>query len=248
MACRGFELEGVGTVTLYKRRGVRNIRLSIGHDGNVRVTMPVWAPFKLGRAFAVQKRAWLLAQRPTPQPLKDKSRIGKAHQLVFEHKPVAVISSRVANNNISIVIPLGALLESPAVQGVARQAAVRALKKEAKTLLPKRLAELATKHNFEYTSVKIKELRGRWGSCSQHKDIVLNCYLMELPWQLIDYVILHELLHTRILAHGKPFWEELAHYVPNLSQTRETMRQIQPTLRNPKLEIRNKSEIRNVSN
>lgn len=230
MSSKQFDLEGLGKVTLYKRRGVRNIRLSIAHDGNVRVTMPLWAPYKLGRAFAEQKRAWLLSRMPHRVLLINKSRIGKAHQIAFEHKPVSVISSRVANNSISIIMPIGLQSANPAVQDIARQASIRALKKEAKLLLPKRLKELAAKHGFEYRSVTIKELRGRWGSCSQHKDIVLNCFLMQLPWELIDYVILHELLHTQILAHGKPFWDELAHYVPNLARTRKTMRSMQPRI------------------
>lgn len=230
MSSKQFDVGGVGKVTLYKRRGVRNIRLSITHDGQIRVTMPLWAPYKLGRAFAEQKRGWLLERRTPSQVLKQNSRIGKAHQVVFEHRPVTVVSSRVTNNNISIVMPLGSLAESPAIQEIARLASVRALKKEAKLLLPKRLEDLAVRHGFRYRSVKIKQLRGRWGSCSQHNDIVLNCYLMQLPWELIDYVILHELLHTQILAHGKPFWDELAKHVPNLAQVRKSMRKIQPTL------------------
>lgn len=230
MPIHQYELEGIGKVTLYKRRGVRNIRLSINHDGKIRVTLPSWAPYKLGKAFVEQKKEWLIAQRPVVTILKDKTRIGKAHRLLFVNKPVASVSSRVADNNISITMPLGDISESPSVQAVARRASVRALKKEARALLPQRLKFLAAKHGFEYRTVSIKELRGRWGSCSQHKDIVLNCYLMQLQWELIDYVLLHELLHTRILAHGRPFWAELANYVPNLTEIRRTMRKMQPRL------------------
>lgn len=230
MPSQVYKLEGIGTATIYKRRGARNIRLSVSHDGKVRVTLPFWAPYKLGRIFLEQKKNWLKEHLGSTPLLENKSRIGKAHQLFFEHRQVTVISSRVTNNSISIIMPLGSLLESPAVQVIAQKAAVRALKKEAKLLLPKRLAQLADKHGFEYRSVTVKELRGRWGSCSQNKDIVLNCYLMQLPWELIDYVILHELVHTQVLAHGKPFWAQLEQYVPNLPQIRRSMRRMQPRI------------------
>ncbi len=236
-ATQSYMLEGVGAVTLYKRRGAKNIRLSITNEGRVRVTLPFWVPYKLGKVFVEQKRNWLLGHLKTATILKDKSRIGKSHQLVFKHKPVLSVGSRVSNNYISIVVPLGSLLESQKVQGVAHKAAVRALKVEAKALLPKRLAELAHRHGFEYQSVSIKQLRSRWGSCSQNKEIVLNCFLMQLPWDQIDYVILHELVHTQVLTHGKPFWDKLALYVPNLPAVRKQMRQQQPRVqafvRNP---------------
>ncbi len=230
MPSQKYTIEGVGTVTLYKHRATRNIRLSVTHDGKVRVSLPFWAPYKLGKIFVEQKKNWLLAHISSAPLIKNKSRVGKAHQFLFEHKPVVSASSRVANNNISIVMPVGALLESPIIQGVARKAAVRALKLEAKAILPSRLALLAGKHGFTYRSVTIKELRGRWGSCSQNNEIVLNCYLMQLPWELIDYVIMHELVHTQILAHGKLFWDKLSIYVPNLPDVRKQMRQMQPSI------------------
>lgn len=231
MAQKNIELEGIGTVTLYKRRGARNIKLTIGHNGNVRVTLPMWAPYRLGTMFAEQKREWLLSTRLPVQELADGAPIGKAHRLVFDYKTTTSVNTRVTGTEVRISMPLGADFKSPTVQTAIRQASVRALKKEAKTLLPQRLAYLAKQHGFEYRSVKIKEMRGRWGSCSQHKDIVLNCYLMQLPWNLIDYVILHELVHTRVLAHGKPFWSELGKYVPELTGVRKTMRAMQPNLK-----------------
>ena len=49
----------------------------------------------------------------------------------------------------------------------------------------------------------------RWGSCTNENNISLNKMLYILPSELQDYIILHELLHTRIKNHGKEFWAEL---------------------------------------
>ncbi len=230
MPLRRIYIEDVGTVTLYKRRGARNLRLTIGHNGEIRVTLPLWAPYKLGSLFAEQRRSWLLKQRSPLQALVHNARIGKSHMLCFKTQSSSTLSARITSNCINVLVPADLSIEDPAVQKKAREACVRALKKEAKILLPTRLSELSRKYDFDYRSVKIKEMRSRWGSCTPQKDIVLNCYLMQLPWQLIDYVLLHELLHTRVLAHGAPFWSELSRYVPDLPEVRRTMRGMRPTV------------------
>ena len=52
-------------------------------------------------------------------------------------------------------------------------------------------------------------MRSRWGSCNHKRGINLNSWLVMLPDQLSDYVILHELVHTRFPHHGPGFWEAL---------------------------------------
>jgi len=198
--------------------------------------MRIWAPYRLGEMFAMQKREWLLTQIRPKKLLGQGELIGRQHQLLFENTQASRLRTRIIGNQIKISMPRGTQMEDQAVQLAAHKASVRAIKKEAQALLPVRLAYLAELHQIEYRSVKIKELKSRWGSCTQHKDIVLNCYLMQLPDHLIDYVILHELLHTRVLAHGKRFWAELSEYVPNLPQVRKAMRAMKPTLHSVKSE------------
>ncbi len=232
MAQKIVVIEGIGEVLLQKRKGSRSIRLSVGHNGQIRVSMPAWSPFKAGEAFARSKTEWIKKQQIVKQVhvFKDNDRIGKAHRLKFIHEARATITSRTGATEIVVRIPLLADGSSAPVQKIVHKVAIRALKKEAEILLPRRLQALAAQHGFQYRSVSIKQLKTRWGSCSSRQEIALNCYLMQLPWDLIDYVLLHELLHTQIMAHGKPFWDELVHYVSNLPAKRKLMRAHQPAL------------------
>jgi predicted metal-dependent hydrolase len=86
-------------------------------------------------------------------------------------------------------------------------------KKEAKRKIITRLAQMAKEHGFAYNKVSIRNQRTRWGSCSAKCNISLNIKLVALPEELIDYVILHELMHTRVHNHSKKFWQELDKYV-----------------------------------
>jgi len=88
-------------------------------------------------------------------------------------------------------------------------------KADAKKRLTDRLYHLTKEHGFTFNNVSIREQRTRWGSCSHKNNISLNLKLVLLPKELIDYVMLHELVHTRIHNHSKKFWAELDKHTGN---------------------------------
>ena len=72
-----------------------------------------------------------------------------------------------------------------------------------------RLNFLSQKYGFNYNRVFIKNQKTRWGSCSAKNNINLNISLVRLPEELIDYTILHELVHTRVKNHSRRFWDQM---------------------------------------
>ena len=83
----------------------------------------------------------------------------------------------------------------------------------AKKIIIERLGYLAQEHSFKYNNVFIKNQKSRWGSCSENLNINLNINLVKLRDELMDYVILHELVHIEIQNHSKEFWSRLDQYV-----------------------------------
>ena len=83
----------------------------------------------------------------------------------------------------------------------------------ARRRLTDRLRQLADRHGFAYSRVILRRQQTRWGSCSRKNVISLNLKLVVLDGDLIDYVILHELAHTRVHDHSRKFWAELDKYV-----------------------------------
>jgi len=79
----------------------------------------------------------------------------------------------------------------------------------ARNRLCDRVEQLARRHGFSYNRVFIKNQKTRWGSCSNKNNINLNINLVRLPQELIDYTILHELVHTRIKNHSPKFWDQM---------------------------------------
>ena len=99
------------------------------------------------------------------------------------------------------------------------------LRDRATTVLPQRLSELAKKHDFEYSSCQVRHAKTRWGSCSTRKSINLNAGLILMPVAVLDYVILHELCHTRQLNHSAKFWHEVHKVDANYMQHRQLLKQ-----------------------
>lgn len=233
MATKQVEIPEVGSITIYKRRGARSIRLSI-RDDKVRVTIPYWLPYQSGIEFVRTKTEWIAKNRISVGLLENGMSVGKQHRLQFEYRfSASRVASKVKEGVITVTLPKGVSEDDSKAQAAALRASIRALKLEAEELLPGRLRRLASEHGFDFKSVEVKQMKSRWGSCNHRKEIVLNCYLMQLPWHLIDYVLLHELTHTRIMAHGPKFWKELGRYVANLPQVRKDMKVHRPMLNAP---------------
>lgn len=231
MPSKQFPLAGFGDITITKRAGNRNLRLSLKPDGAVTVTIPSWATYHSGLAFAQSKLDWILEQTPTKTVLQDGQAVGKYHHLQLSPtRGLQAPKTLVSKTAVIVRYPFKWTDDDPRVQAAAETACIRALRAQATQLLPQRLEQLATQHGFHFNEVRIKRLKGRWGSCDQHQHIVLNLFLMQLPWECIDYVLLHELTHTKILRHGPPFWSAMHELLPNVGAIRKQMRQQRPVL------------------
>ena len=114
--------------------------------------------------------------------------------------------SRSELGEMQIICPPNADFSNKELQAWLRKVIEEALRRNAKIILPPRLYALSLQHNLSYKSVKINSSSGRWGSCSARGNINLSYFLVLLPRHLIDYVLLHELAHTREMNHGERFW------------------------------------------
>ena len=111
------------------------------------------------------------------------------------------------NNILHIACPQETNFEDKKTQHQLSLLLEKALRHEAKRLLPQRIKTLSQQHGFVFNEIKINNSQTHWGSCSSKKNISLSLSLMLLPWFLIDYVLLHELCHTVEMNHSDSFWE-----------------------------------------
>ena len=200
-----------GQIIIRTRITARNISMRTKADG-LHVTVPPYCQTSKILSVVEEYRSRLLEkwEKAAPQPLDLNFRIdAPCFRLHLEQGRFSRFTLRATEEDVTICCPPDIDLSQKDVQGLLRNAIVRALKKRAQNYLPPLLEELANRYDFKYKRVKITGSKSRWGSCSAIGSINLSCYLMLLPPHLMDYVLLHELTHTREMNHGPKFWEIL---------------------------------------
>lgn len=223
--------EEFGTITVRKSARATQVKLRVAPDGTLRASLPLYAPLFLVKRLLKTSRPELRALLQKAQPstrYHDGQSIGKSHTLIVTPGPT--LSAKRQHQRISMSLPAHISLESPEAVRVLREAVVVALRAEAKSYLPRRLGYLAKQHGFQYAKVRFSHASGRWGSCSSQGTISLNIALMKLPFELIDYVLIHELSHTEHMNHSPAFWERVESADPNYASHRATLRGESPSV------------------
>ncbi len=64
------------------------------------------------------------------------------------------------------------------------------------------------------TDIKFRKLDKRWGSCTKANEVIINFDAVKLPFTLIDYIVVHELVHIKHRDHSKDFYKEIAKFIP----------------------------------
>jgi predicted metal-dependent hydrolase len=88
------------------------------------------------------------------------------------------------------------------------------------------LKRVSDETELPYAGVSIRQQQTRWGSCSSRGSINLNARLLFLPPELVTYVLVHELCHTRHLNHSARFWRLVESYLPDYRQSDRQLRDV----------------------
>ena len=222
-----------GEIKIRKNKLARSVKLSVGVDGSLRASIPYYSP-----EFAVRRLVngsrdeirKMLATHNAKNSYQDGDLIGKTHTLFLRKFSGEEIKISNEGNQILVQIPQELAFENPLVQSEVRKTVSKILRKQAKAYLPRRIDFLAEKYGFSFEKLRFSHTGTRWGSCSSSGTISLNIALMNLPHHLIDYVIIHELCHTRQMNHSSTFWKEVEKYCPDYKKYVQEIKQFSPSI------------------
>ena len=204
----------LGPVTLVRSPRARRLGLSVRATGEVRLTLPYGGSETEALRFLEQKVEWVartrsrLAMRYPHQPI-EMPYATRSHELRLDPCDVTEPLCRIRGGNIVVRYPAVMRFDSDEIQTLIRRGIEEAWRLEAKEYLPRRVVELCERLGLRCGRVTVRNTRSRWGSCSSTDDISLSLHLMKLPDRLIDYIIIHELCHTRYKNHGEHFYQLL---------------------------------------
>jgi predicted metal-dependent hydrolase len=208
--CYSISLNGRTVRYVLKRsRRARNVRFEIKRQEGLVVVVPWPYPLERVPCLIESKRKWILDRTVKYEeylalrPRREKTD-GDTVPFLGDELRLKVIrdsTNSIAREGNILVIKAGAAVDP--VNEVLR----KWYREQAEKYLCERADVLSRFHTIPYNRVTVRGQRTRWGSCSRRGNLSLNWKLMILPPEVVDYVVIHELLHTVEMNHSKKFWK-----------------------------------------
>lgn len=213
------------TIDRLVRARRKTIALVVRPDGTLEVRAPAQMPDADIRAFVEKHADWVRkhqkrAQKAAPPPPK-RYQEGEKFLFLGQAFPLRIVPRQRA----ALKLEQGEFRLAQSALPKAEEAFIRWYKAQAALMIALRLEALAGKHGFKYQKIRISSARTRWGSCSAKGTLSFTWRLVMAPPAVIDYVLLHELTHTKIPNHSKAFWAQVEKLMPDYKKHRLWLKQ-----------------------
>jgi predicted metal-dependent hydrolase len=199
----------------------KTVALFVEHDGRLVVRAPLRATKKQIQQLVEQQVEWIRAmqEKALARFLQAKPRrFDSGEEFWFLGKLFRLEIVTGARTPLALDEPGGRFLLDPLAVPQARLVFIKWYRQQAARLLAERVAWAAARYGFNYTKVRITSARTRWGSCSTRGTLAFPWRLVMAPLPVIDYVVVHELVHTRERNHARSFWEKVKAIAPDYKQ------------------------------
>ena len=230
----------------FKRGKRRTIGFSVGAEG-LRVSAPKWVPlYEIDKAV-LGKSAWIVQKLKETRARHDRLESARIEwkdgaMLPFlGEQVIVVLDPRYAFNGVGAELTSSADTDNTALPGVAHltlhiglphtatpdqiKDAVQAwLMRRAKRIFIERLNHFAPTLNVQWCKLSLSSAGTRWGSASANGSIRLNWRLIHFKQSVIDYVVVHELSHLRVMDHSPRFWDTVRAVVPDYAVLRSQLK------------------------
>jgi len=200
----------------------RTIGLTVERDGGLTVSAPEGSDLAALEAFVLQKRPWLyrkLAEKKALQrPVSAKQYIsgegfpylGRSYRLLL-----------VDEQEVPLKLEAGRFRLRRSEAGAGRECFVRWYGGHARPWLWRRVEAFAPRMGVAPTGLEIRDLGHRWGSCSKSGRLNFHWAAILLPASMVEYVVVHELVHLVEANHTPEFWLRVERAVPDYEQRRQ---------------------------
>ncbi len=223
------------TYTIRRSSRSWNVRLTIHPTRGLIVSAPKLYPQFFINRFLSEKQSWILTHLKSQE-------LRRAQQPAFQFQPGNQLTLLGTDYQIIIQdtqdIRPRVILDAPNLVIATPLAHPKNAEKFFHTWLDRfviktitdRVDFYATQNNLSYHKITIKNQQSLWGSCSAKQNLNFSKRLIQLPMEMIDYVVCHELAHLTHMNHSPKFWNQVALYFPNYKRVRRHMRLYRPNI------------------
>lgn len=202
----------------------KTIALIVRADGSLLVRAPLRASDQSIREFVAGNVQWIQkkqAQIRTAAPQLPKGYVpGEQFNFLGNSYPLEIVEDQKKPLLLD-----GTFKLATSAQANAASVFEHWYRDRARRILPERVQYYASRHGFQYKKIGITGARTRWGSCSATGSLNFSWRLILAPVEAVDYVVVHELVHTKIHNHSRKFWKHVEQVMPDYKERRKWLRQ-----------------------
>lgn len=202
----------------------KTVALIVEPDGTLTVRAPERLSKRMIDALVREREDWIREKQVMVRGeyLQNRLRqVVEGEEFYYLGKPYPLVIV----DRIKPVLSLTAGFElSRYKQDTAEQVFVDWYRDQARSLLQDLVSEFARQFGYQYRRIRITSAKKRWGSCNSHGGLNFSWRLVMLPHEIIEYVALHELVHTEFPNHSQSFWQKLESDMPDSSLRRKWLR------------------------
>ena len=202
----------------------RTIALVISPDATLTVRAPFYLPISFIEEFIEKKSSWILRKiselekRPTVKGKEYVSGegflyLGKTYRL------------RYIEDHANELVFKDAFLISKVHRKETKELFISWYKKEAEKKISERVAWYSERSGLKYKSINISNAQKRWGSCSTTGNLNFSWRLIMAPLSVIDYVVVHELVHLTEKNHSRQFWNKVKILFPGYQRHKKWLQE-----------------------
>ncbi|MEL6255777.1 MAG: SprT family zinc-dependent metalloprotease [Bacteroidota bacterium] len=212
--------------SILEKRGLKSHYISVQKgEGVILKGEPL--SLEKSQALILKKARWIIEKLELVKSIAEDdivtgSRIqylGRRYYVeVFSKPDISEVRIDFTHSKFKVVIP-----DQQDQQANIKAALENFFRSKAQEKIAPRVRKLSKETGLSYQQLKFRKLEKRWGSCTPQNNIIINIDAIKLPFSLIDYLIVHELVHTKIKNHSRAFWAELSKHAPNWKELDERL-------------------------
>lgn len=201
----------IGGVEVECKNHPRAKRLTLSaRGGRVLLTKPNRVPKTVAERFARRHHDWIRRHYKPPLQIKHGSRFGDITFSMSSSNAKPIWSGN------TLILPK----KAPDLEDLVK----RALRTQARHRVYQRVDYWADKMSLEPQKLRIAATTSRWGSCSSRGTLSFSIYAAQLPDDIFDYLVVHEMAHLVHPNHGQLFWKTVSEYVPDYKTRRRQLK------------------------
>jgi len=202
----------------------KTIALIVNPDASVIVRAPLRTSNQLIQEYVAKNVQWIEKKqaeaRALVPPVPKQYVAGES----FEYLGIAYPLEIVKDQKQRLHLEDGKFKLSESVLDNAESAFERWYRQQARQILNEQVEFYACQHGFKYKTIGITSARTCWGSCSANRSLNFSWRLIQAPSQAVDYVVVHELVHTVFHNHSKKFWKRVEQILPDYKEQQKWLR------------------------